>query len=336
MTQLPQKQLRARNQSVNVEQVADRTYVRFVAGRRHCVRTSESPLPVAVSTGRRNTDLKFLFWFLCCSIWQSRRMLSFQHMDQHQIGRNRLVPSFVPASVTAKENQSQPDAGVQNIAQSSPLLLDAGTSNFVQDDPSALETKPSLPHPELKDYTFSVEEVLMRLREVGIEKSKDTIQRYCREGDLDCQKLGMFRRYFATEASLELLIEKFQPDADALTSTQVHEGTDVEELEEPQVLEAAPIRDVIENHDPHAGASTRVQTDEGAAGNSLVEFSKDEIRVKNKQLEVKDEQIAAMLERDHETNILIRGLQDRFGDAFALLIGKSHIQGNDREDQTRH
>ena len=31
--------------------------------------------------------------------------------------------------------------------------------------------------------------------------------------------------------------------------------------------------------------------------------------------------IAAMLERDRETNILIRGLQDRIGDAFGLLVG---------------
>jgi hypothetical protein len=31
-----------------------------------------------------------------------------------------------------------------------------------------------------------------------------------------------------------------------------------------------------------------------------------------------------MLERDRETNILIRGLQDRIGDAFGLLVaGKS-------------
>lgn len=263
-------------------------------------------------------------------------MLSFEHMEHHQFGRDRPAPSFKPASVAAKENQLKPDAGAQNMAQSIPLQLSAGAIGFVPDEHLEDDFKPPLPHPELKDYTISVEDVLLRLREVGIDKSKNTIQRYCRRGDLDCQKLGKFRRHFATEASLELLIKKFQPDADAPNGMQVHEGAEAERRDESQVHEAAPIRDVLENHNPHAGASTRVQTNEAATDGSLVEFLKDEIRVKNKQLEVKDEQIAAMLERDHETNILIRGLQDRVGDAFALLMGKQSVQDEDRGDQNRH
>ncbi len=242
----------------------------------------------------------------------------------------------MPASVAAKENRPQLYAGAENTAQPNPLQLGAGATSLVRDEPLGDDIEPVLPHSELSDFSLSVEEVLVRLREVGVEKSKDTIQRYCREGDLHCLKLGMFRRYFATEASLKKLIEKFQPDADVLTSMKVHEVADVEKLNDPQVHEAAPIRDVLENHDPHAGASTRIQTNEGVADGSLIEFLKDELRVKNKQLEVKDEQIASMLERDHETNILIRGLQDRVGDAFALLSGKQNIQDKDREDQDRH
>ncbi len=73
------------------------------------------------------------------------------------------------------------------------------------------------PHHALPDTPVSVDELLIRLHEIGIDKSKDTIQRYCREGDLDCEKLGMLRRYFATEVSVEKLIEKLQPDAEVAT-----------------------------------------------------------------------------------------------------------------------
>jgi hypothetical protein len=47
------------------------------------------------------------------------------------------------------------------------------------------------------------------------------------------------------------------------------------------------------------------------------EFLREQIKVKDNQIAVKDEQIAAMLERDRETNILIRGLQE------GLLLGPS-------------
>jgi len=71
---------------------------------------------------------------------------------------------------------------------------------------------------------------------------------------------------------------------------------------------------------------------EVADDGSLVDFLKEEIRVKNKQLEVKDTQIAAMLERDHETNVLIRGLQNQLGDTFAMLTGKANSETKNRED----
>jgi len=183
-----------------------------------------------------------------------------------------------------------------------------------------------------------VEEILTRLHEVGIDKSKDSVQRYCREGALECQKLGLFKRYFATEKSLAALIEKMQPDEDARSSIQVHE--------------AAPIRDMTKNNNTDAVASNRTQVHlpsedpdenkkpalESTGGENLVEFLKEEIRVKNKQLEVKDTQIAAMLDRDRETNILIKGLQNHLGDTFAMLTGKANReadsgadnQGNDR------
>jgi len=235
-------------------------------------------------------------------------------MDQNKLGRNRPAPSFVPVSVAAKEIEAQDDAVASNAAQQNTLQMDAGAHSNVQDEVQTAEPATTLPHPEQRDFTLSVEEILIRLRNSGIDKSKDSVQRYCREGTLDCQKLGLFRRYFATEISLTALIEKMRPDEDVRNCIQVHE--------------AASTRDVLENNETGAGASNRVlvhptedeidgaetPVSKTSSGENLVEFLKEEICVKNKQLEVKDTQIAAMLERDHETNILIRVLQNHLGD----------------------
>ena len=90
-----------------------------------------------------------------------------------------------------------------------------------------------------KDYCVSVDEIRLLLFENGIEKSKDTIQRYCREGRLDAVKLGLLRRYFATSLSVDHLLEYLRTDAvevdaaelDAAASTgmQAHEGADSDE-----------------------------------------------------------------------------------------------------------
>ena len=40
-----------------------------------------------------------------------------------------------------------------------------------------------------------------------------------------------------------------------------------------------------------------------------ITFLKSQLDIANKQIEMKDEQINTMLERDHETNVLIQNLQ---------------------------
>lgn len=282
-----------------------------------------------------------------------------QKLEQIGIGHKRPSPSFVSVSVVANEPAVQEPAAAHNMAQlSAPNYatpLDAAASNTsqlaagiphqAQSDTDARNTKdttqaskqldeilhsPSLSAPT--NYKISVDEILLRLREVGIEKSKDSVQRYCREGALDCQKLGLFKRYFATETSLIALIKKMQPDEDARTCMQ----TDT----------PASIRDVVDLKHTDAPTSNRTQVHQAEpetkedgeqkakASNdeSLVGFLKDEIHIKNKQLDVKDTQIAAMLERDRETNILIRGLQNQLGETFALLAGRSNREVNNEHE----
>lgn len=187
-----------------------------------------------------------------------------------------------------------------------------------------------------KDYCVSVDEIRLLLFENGIEKSKDTIQRYCREGRLDAVKLGLLRRYFATPLSVERLLEYLRTDAvevaaaelDAASSTgmQAHEGAVSTVKPDLQLHAAAEPSKSAPEPDPHEAASTRTQAH--AADDGMVDFLKGQINVKDEQIKVKDNQIAAMLERDRETNFLIRELQTQLSNTFRLVAGS-------REDAPR-
>ena len=83
-------------------------------------------------------------------------------MDFQQNNGARPVPSFAPAKDTAQPSPMQGDAGAHTPAESS-----------VQVDTPAYHS----PFISASDYTVSVDEVLIRLHEIGIDKSKDTIQR---------------------------------------------------------------------------------------------------------------------------------------------------------------
>lgn len=187
-----------------------------------------------------------------------------------------------------------------------------------------------------KDYCVSVDEIRLLLFENGIEKSKDTIQRYCREGRLDAVKLGLLRRYFATPLSVERLLEYLRTDAvevdaaeldaDASTGMQAHEGAYSTVKPDVQLHAATEPNKSTPEPDPHEAASTRMQAH--AVDDGMVDFLKGQINVKDEQIKVKDNQIAAMLERDRETNFLIRELQTQLSNTFRLVAGN-------REDALR-
>lgn len=280
------------------------------------------------------------------------------------------------------------------------LQVAADVGSAVQDDAavdadSATDTNPgdavddADPHVA---YPLSVDDMRTRLFALGISKSKDSIQRYCREGTLESVKLGMFRRYFASARSFEALFETLQSDAASSNGMQLHEGAgDPETLQSANIADAASglmhlhagadDQNVAEQKTLHDAAPTGMQVDAASgagmkahagegrsilvdddagigdapererketagtrskpsfapgamADPGMVEFLKDQIRVKDEQISLKDKQIAAMLERDGETNILIRNLQARIGDAFAVLVAGKHEE-NDRSDMAR-
>ena len=96
-------------------------------------------------------------------------MLNYPNMTDHYIAPRRTVQLHAPVS--------QPDAAEETL-QNNDLQQDAGVFSGTQKQP--------LPSPE--DYTISVEQVREHFRSKGLSKSKDTVQRWCRTGELTCQK----------------------------------------------------------------------------------------------------------------------------------------------------
>lgn len=82
-------------------------------------------------------------------------------------------------------------------------------------------------------------------------------------------------------------------------------------VDEPKVSEV--------NTAPHPSAP--VPTGAHQSNGQMVEFLMKQIETKDQQLAVRDRQIESMLERDHETNILIQGLQTSLTGVVRALPG---------------
>lgn len=128
------------------------------------------------------------------------------------MGRHRGMPLDTPAP---QDNAAQNTPNNNDIQQGT-----AAQSNLQEPTPAQIE-----------DHTISVEQVREHFKSKGLRKSKDTVQRWCRTGELDCQKRGVLGRYFTTETSLFALEQKLLPDmiaesegglSAASSSTQPH------------------------------------------------------------------------------------------------------------------
>jgi len=131
------------------------------------------------------------------------------------IGARRSTPLHDPV---------QEDAGGEDTAQTKEMQGDAGARSNVQ------EPAPSQDERDIEEYIISVEQVRAHFRAKGLQKSKDTVQRWCRSGDLACRKRGVLNRYFTTEASLKQLEAKLLPDmvADGLGEASGPERSDLQ------------------------------------------------------------------------------------------------------------
>lgn len=164
----------------------------------------------------------------------------------------RSVPDYSASEQpnTVFQRPVQGHAAAQKQPQNKPLQVDAAPrSEFRpvlqqherQTQTQAVEGAP-LSHAKVNrpdsDFTISVDQARDALAEAGLKRSKDTVQRYCRDSTLEARKLGMFSLFFIAPDSLDAFLAKMHLDAGASTDAhidvQVHKDATGEKTQDPQ------------------------------------------------------------------------------------------------------
>jgi hypothetical protein len=200
---------------------------------------------------------------------------------------------------------------------------------------------PDTARPTATQYPLTLEEVSRLFDGAGLPRNVRTLQRYCAAGRLDCikEETATGLAYFVDPASIERAIKQLA-QLHGLTD-EVRHGTTPQEMShhvaqetEQLIMPDAPrpsaadrdnvVEIISERHSaPEPDKSDLVAVLERE--NALLREQKDFYR---NQVEVKDTQIAALLERDKETNYLVRGLQTM----LAPLLGRGRNVDYRQED----
>lgn len=176
-------------------------------------------------------------------------------------------------------------------------------------DPALHATGPDMPRLVATDadYTLSLDEVAQRYTEAGHSRTLRSLQRYCANGHLEAQKIAtaLGDKYLVTPQSVARHIAQIQ---ELVALDTVVAGRD---LPRP---DATPVAHLLNRKTSHAAprqAATGEETSRHVAQlEREVEQAKDERDFLREQIDRKDKTIEALIERDRETNFLIRGLQN--------------------------
>ena len=159
-------------------------------------------------------------------------------------------------------------------------------------------------------FTMTVEQAVQRFAELGHPRNPRSVRRFCQLGKVSCRKVrtsSFTEMYMIDPASVDRYVQELN-ETIALTGQDMtgHDRPSPDDGQHRQPLQseiATPSRYV-----------TQLEED--------VKFLHGQIIVKDEQLKTRDSQITSMIERDRETNILIRGLQ-------SLLRLPERREGND-------
>ena len=196
-------------------------------------------------------------------------------------------------------------------------------------------------------YPLTLDDVSRLFDEADLPRNVRTLQRYCAAGRLDSikEETATGLAYFVDPVSVERAIKQLA-QLHGLTDKARH-GATSEEMPHgvAQVTESLMPPDT-----PRPGAADRDNVIEivserqsapepDTSGlvavlereNSLLREQKDFYR---NQVEVKDTQIAALLERDKETNYLVRGLQTMLAPLLGRGGNADHRQEGDQHAGT--
>lgn len=161
------------------------------------------------------------------------------------------------------------------------------------------------------EYTLSIDEALSRYEAAGLPRTPRSIQRYCKKGHLKSHRIETpFGEKFlinpeSVDAHIayinELRLAAISRDPSRHVATTTGDENIEEQLREGQAT--------VSDDNQRQGTMGRDKSQPVAADPTTVQLLKGENEFLRGQMAVKDGQIAALLERDRETNILIQSLQ---------------------------
>ncbi len=148
-------------------------------------------------------------------------------------------------------------------------------------------------------YSLTIDDAAVRYEHAGHPRTTRTIQRYCAKGHLEClrQETTFGEKYLITPASVARHISQIEELASTASRDWSRPAATSVAAQESRELTHS---DAPTGHDqPRLVAADDRYTSQLESENTFLKT----------QVAVKDTQIAALLERDHETNALINGLQ---------------------------
>ena len=165
------------------------------------------------------------------------------------------------------------------------------------------------------DFTLSLEEVSQRYFDAGHARTIRTLQRYCASGHLDAQKVATTTgdKYLVTPQSVARHLAQIE-ELQALDTVATDRAQPRRVATSAAAHQSPPEQDASQGmaNDslrPTATAPTDVSRDVARLERE-VEQAKDERDFLREQIDRKDKTIDSLIERDRETNILVRGLQE--------------------------
>ncbi len=187
------------------------------------------------------------------------------------------------------------------------------------------------PRPTATRFTLTLEETAQRFEAAGLPRNVRSLQRYCAAGRLDCIKEETITglAYFVDPVSVEKAITQLaqlhgitdevrhsasSPDMSHIVAPAIEPNTVIDTPRVGAADRDNDAREVAERQSPPQPDMSRFVAHLENENTML----RDQIVFLRDQVGVKDTQIAALLERDKETNYLVRGLQTM----LAPLLGR--------------
>ena len=201
--------------------------------------------------------------------------------------------------------------------------------------------------PTATEYPLSLEDVSRLFDEAGLPRNVRTLQRYCAAGRLNCikEETATGLAYFVDPVSVERAIKQLA-QLHGLTD-EVRHSTTTEEMPHTVAHDAEPSST---SDMPRPSAADRDKVTETIVERqsapepdtsglvAVLERENTSLREQGEffrhQIEVKDTQIAALLERDKETNYLVRGLQTMLAPLLGRGANADHRPDGDQDAGT--